>query len=136
MRSLTPNLEFRAYHRQWGNFGAFAYTSLTRSRRSAPYCQSDDLLQNRRSAESGIVCYAFGILVHEGRRLLTELPEPVAGRWGQGLTAEKMMECVWVRPEVVAEIQFMEWTGADHLRPTKFAGFREDKEPSKVTKES
>jgi hypothetical protein len=24
------------------------------------------------------------------------LPEAAAGRWGQGLTAEKMKECVWV----------------------------------------
>ena len=30
----------------------------------------------------------------------------------QGLAAEKMKECVWVRPEVVAEIQFLEWTPA------------------------
>lgn len=42
------------------------------------------------------------------------LPELAAGRWGQGLTAEKMKECVWVRPELVARIQFLEWTGADH----------------------
>jgi DNA ligase D-like protein (predicted ligase) len=64
------------------------------------------------------------------------LPEPAAGRWGQGLTAEKMKECVWVRPEVVAEIQFLEWTGADHLRHTKFVGLRDDKDPSKVIKET
>jgi ATP-dependent DNA ligase len=64
------------------------------------------------------------------------LPEPAAGRWGQGLTAEKMKECVWVRPEVVAGVQFMEWTGADHLRHTKFVGLRDDKEPSKVIKET
>ena len=64
------------------------------------------------------------------------LPEPAAGRWGQGLTAEKMNECVWVRPEVVAEIQFLEWTGADHLRHTKFAGLRDDKDPSKVVRET
>jgi ATP-dependent DNA ligase len=37
------------------------------------------------------------------------LPEPAAGRWGQGLTAEKMKECVWVRPELVALIQ--SWSG-------------------------
>ena len=54
------------------------------------------------------------------------LPEAAAGRWGQGLTAEKMEECVWVRPEVVAEIQFLEWTGADHLRHTKFVRLRCD----------
>jgi DNA ligase D-like protein (predicted ligase) len=64
------------------------------------------------------------------------LPELAAGRWGQGLTAEKMKECVWVRPEVVAEIQFLEWTGADHLRHTKFAGLRGDKDPSKVVRET
>jgi hypothetical protein len=29
----------------------------------------------------------------------TNLPELTAGRWGQGLTAEKMKECAWVRPE-------------------------------------
>jgi bifunctional non-homologous end joining protein LigD len=27
-------------------------------------------------------------------------------------------ECVWVRPELVARIDFLEWTGADHLRHT------------------
>jgi ATP-dependent DNA ligase len=43
---------------------------------------------------------------------------------------------LWVGPEVVAEIQFMEWTGADHLRHTKFVGLRDDKEPSKVIKET
>ena len=64
------------------------------------------------------------------------LPELAAGRWGQGLTAEKMKECVWVRPEVVAEIQFLEWTGADHLRHTKFAGLRGDKDPSKMVRET
>jgi DNA ligase D-like protein (predicted ligase) len=64
------------------------------------------------------------------------LPEPAAGRWGQGLTAEKMKECVWIRPEVVAQIQFLEWTGADHLRHTKFVRLREDKDPSKVIKET
>ena len=64
------------------------------------------------------------------------LPEPSAGRWGQGLTAEKMKECVWVRPELVAEIQFLEWTGVDHLRHTKFIGLREDKDPFKVVKET
>jgi hypothetical protein len=55
------------------------------------------------------------------------LPEKDAGRWGQGLTAEKMKECVWIRPKVVAEVEFLEWTGADHLRHTKFVSLRDDK---------
>jgi bifunctional non-homologous end joining protein LigD len=64
------------------------------------------------------------------------LPEEQAGRWGQGLTAEKMNECVWVRPEKVAQIEFLEWTGADHLRHTKFVALRDDKDPRKVVRET
>jgi len=34
-------------------------------------------------------------------------------RWGDELTAEKMKECVWLRPEAVAQIEFLVWTEAD-----------------------
>jgi bifunctional non-homologous end joining protein LigD len=64
------------------------------------------------------------------------LPEETAGRWGQGLTATKMKDCVWLRPEAVARIDFLEWTGADHLRHTKFVALRDDKDPRKVVKET
>jgi bifunctional non-homologous end joining protein LigD len=64
------------------------------------------------------------------------LPELSAGRWGQGLTAEKMKECVWLCPQIGARIDFLEWTGADHLRHTKFVALRADKDPSKVVRET
>lgn len=64
------------------------------------------------------------------------LPQKDAGRWGQGLTAEKMKECVWLKPRAVVRIDFLEWTGADHLRHTKFVGLRDDKDPRKVVKET
>jgi DNA ligase D-like protein (predicted ligase) len=63
------------------------------------------------------------------------LPETREPRWGEAMTAEKMKECVWVRPELVAQIEFLEWTEADHLRHSKFIGLREDKDPRQVTKE-
>jgi DNA ligase D-like protein (predicted ligase) len=63
------------------------------------------------------------------------LPETRKARWGEALTAEKMRKCVWVRPEVVAQLEFLEWTDADHLRHSKFAGLRDDKDPRKVEKE-
>jgi ATP-dependent DNA ligase len=44
------------------------------------------------------------------------LPETSSGRWGQGLTAEKMRGCVWLKPETVVRIDFAEWTGANKLR--------------------
>ncbi len=64
------------------------------------------------------------------------LPETAAGRWGQGLTKEKMKECRWLRPEAVAQIEFREWTEANHLRHATFVALRDDKDPSKVVRES
>jgi bifunctional non-homologous end joining protein LigD len=64
------------------------------------------------------------------------LPEQSEGRWGQGLTAEKMKSCVWLKPMVVVRIDFAEWTGADKLRHTKFIGLREDKDPRTVVRET
>ncbi len=66
------------------------------------------------------------------------LPEKQAGRWGQGLTASKMKECGWLRPEAVANFEFLEWTGADHLRHARFTGMRDDddKDPRKVVRET
>jgi bifunctional non-homologous end joining protein LigD len=64
------------------------------------------------------------------------LPQKEPGRWGQGLTAEKMKLCVWLKPETVVRIDFAEWTSGDHLRHPKFAGLRDDKDPKKVVRET
>ena|SRR6516162_6593327 len=53
------------------------------------------------------------------------LPEIHKGRWGEGLTATDMQKCAWVRPQLVARIEFLEWTESDHLRHSKFAGLLE-----------
>jgi ATP dependent DNA ligase C terminal region. len=50
-------------------------------------------------------------------------------------TAKDMKKCVWVRLELVAQIEFLEWTESDHLRHSKFVGLREDKDPKTVVKE-
>ena len=64
------------------------------------------------------------------------LPETHKARWGEALTAEKMKRCVWVRPEVVAQIEFLEWTDTDHLRHSKFEGLRDDKDVRQIIKET
>jgi bifunctional non-homologous end joining protein LigD len=64
------------------------------------------------------------------------LPDTHKSRWGDELTAEKMKECVWLRPEAVARVEFLEWTEADRLRHSKFFGLREDKNPKSVVKEN
>jgi ATP-dependent DNA ligase len=63
------------------------------------------------------------------------LPEAKAGRWGQGLTAAKMKDCRWVRPVLVGQFEFVEWTTEGHLRHSRFVGLREDKEARSVVRE-
>jgi bifunctional non-homologous end joining protein LigD len=36
-----------------------------------------------------------------------------------------MKECVWVRPEIVAEVEFVEWTPDKHLRHARFVGLKD-----------
>ena len=38
------------------------------------------------------------------------LPEAKGGRWGQGLTKAKMVECRWLKPVLVGQFEFVEWT--------------------------
>lgn len=60
------------------------------------------------------------------------LPEARNGRWGQGLTAAKMKECKWLRPVLVGQFEFVEWTPDNHLRHSRFIGLREDKKAKDV----
>ena len=61
------------------------------------------------------------------------LPERKRTQWA--LTKEEMKNCVWLKPELVAQIEFTEWTPDDHLRHSKFVGLRDDKEPQGVIRE-
>ena len=61
------------------------------------------------------------------------LPEKKRTQWA--LTKEEMKNCVWLKPELVAQIEFTEWTPDGHLRHARFVGLREDKEARKVVRE-
>jgi DNA ligase D-like protein (predicted ligase) len=63
------------------------------------------------------------------------LPEKKSGRWGQGLTAAKMSECRWVKPKLVGQFEFVEWTPDNHLRHSRFVGLRTDKDAREVRRE-
>jgi len=41
----------------------------------------------------------------------------------------------WVKPELVAEVKFSEWTQAGEMRHPVFLGLRQDKRPQQVTRE-
>jgi bifunctional non-homologous end joining protein LigD len=62
------------------------------------------------------------------------LPEAKGGRWGQGLTKEKMTEVQWLKPVLVGQFEFLEWTADNHLRHSKFVGLREDRRAADVVR--
>ena len=61
------------------------------------------------------------------------LPEKKRTAWA--LTKEEMKKCVWIRPELVAQIDFTEWTPDGHLRNAAFARLRDDKTAQEVIRE-
>lgn len=63
------------------------------------------------------------------------LPEPASARRGEAITAEVMKKIQWLRPRLVAQIEFTEWTKGNHLRHSTFVGLRNDKKASEVIKE-
>jgi bifunctional non-homologous end joining protein LigD len=46
-----------------------------------------------------------------------------------------MEEMQWVKPTLVAQIRFVEWTAEGHLRHAAFLGTRADKKASAVRRE-
>jgi DNA ligase D-like protein (predicted ligase) len=65
----------------------------------------------------------------------SNLPQRDKGRWGQGLTADKMLECCWLKPQLVAQIEYADWTDVNHLRHSKFIALRDDKPAKNVRRE-
>jgi bifunctional non-homologous end joining protein LigD len=63
------------------------------------------------------------------------LPEARSDRWGAGLTASKMKECQWVKPVLVGQFEFTEWTPDNHLRHSRFVALGEDIDPTSVLSE-
>ena len=64
------------------------------------------------------------------------LPEKRASRWGESLNAEKMDQCRWVKPTLVCQVAFVEWTDAGHLRHCTFVAMRDDKKAAEVVRET
>jgi bifunctional non-homologous end joining protein LigD len=65
----------------------------------------------------------------------TDLPSGRTGHWGEGVTVEDMKILKWVKPKLVAEIAFTEWTRDGNLRHSAFVGLRDDKDARTVVRE-
>ena len=46
-----------------------------------------------------------------------------------------MKDCRWLKPVLVAQIEFLEWTSDNHLRHSRFVGLREDTRANDVTRD-
>jgi bifunctional non-homologous end joining protein LigD len=64
-----------------------------------------------------------------------DLPTTKPTRWGGGVPPEEMSGLVWVKPRLVAQIRFVEWTADGHLRHAAFLGLRDDKASRNVRRE-
>jgi bifunctional non-homologous end joining protein LigD len=60
---------------------------------------------------------------------------PEKKRTQRALTREQMRDCVWLRPELLAQVEFTDWTPDGHLRHSKFCGLRDDKDVHHVVRE-
>jgi len=63
------------------------------------------------------------------------VPTPGGSRWDQGLTPTDLKRCHWVKPKLVCQVKFTEWTRDDRLRQPVFLGLREDKSANEVVRE-
>ncbi|MFL6451559.1 MAG: non-homologous end-joining DNA ligase [Bryobacteraceae bacterium] len=63
------------------------------------------------------------------------LPESKNARRGEALTEEATKNYRWTKPALVVQVDFTDWTAANHLRHSSFVGLRDDKKARDVHKE-
>ncbi len=64
------------------------------------------------------------------------LPMEQKPRFGRGMTRGEMKKVTWIKPELVAQIKFAEWTHDGILRQPVFLGLRTDKAAKEVRREA
>ncbi|MDO8540986.1 MAG: non-homologous end-joining DNA ligase [Opitutaceae bacterium] len=64
------------------------------------------------------------------------LPMSRKSRFGAGMNRSAMREVTWVRPELVCQVRFTEWTEDGMLRHPVFLGLRTDKRAREVVREA
>jgi bifunctional non-homologous end joining protein LigD len=63
------------------------------------------------------------------------LPSSRKSHFGEGITIDEMKELCWLKPKLVAQVSFTEWTNYGLLRHATFHGLRDDKNAGEVVRE-
>ena len=61
--------------------------------------------------------------------------EPLISKTSPLTPKPKIKGVIWVRPELICQVRYLEWTPDGNLRAPVFVGMREDKEPETVVHE-
>jgi bifunctional non-homologous end joining protein LigD len=65
----------------------------------------------------------------------SDLPNSKSTHWAGGITSQEMSTVTWVRPSIVVQVGFRQWTDEGRLRLPKFLGLRPDKAAKQVHRE-
>ena len=79
--------------------------------------------------------YAKLAALQTDRCPFANLPSGASSHWGEGITETEMRLLHWVKPRLVVEVSFTEWTRDGSLRHAAFMGLRGDKAAKDVVRE-
>jgi len=71
-----------------------------------------------------------------GRLAKLAIKKPILTRAETGMSAREWESVQWVKPVLLCEVTFTEWTKDGRIRHPSFQGLREDKDPESVRKET
>ena len=114
----------------------FVVGGFTEPRRSRPYLGAILLGYFDDAGALQYVGHTGGGFDHEGLRAMRERLERIERKTSPFADAPHPNEMVhWVRPEVVVEVKFAEWTADGRLRQPIYLGVRDDKSARDVKRE-
>jgi hypothetical protein len=116
--------------------GTFNVVSIwcTELRRNSCFCRDGSTPEVSRSVQLSVSLAQGPSALVDIHRVPRSFFSP-SKRWGGGVTADPTSQMQWTKPELVVQIQLVEWTAETRLRHAKFPGLRQDKAPKEVSRE-